>query len=53
MVSQISKFLDFTKTLKSKYLENETFFFQIQKNEFIIHQGLFHGKKKFCDGDNL
>ena len=27
MTSQIFEFVDFTKTQKSKYLENETFFF--------------------------
>ena len=26
MISQILKFVDFTKTQKSKYLQNETFF---------------------------
>ena len=31
MTSQILQFVDFTKTQKSKYLENETFFLQIKK----------------------
>ena len=31
MTSQILKSVDFTKTLKSRYLENETFLFQIKK----------------------
>ena len=32
MTSQILKFVDFTKTQKSRYLENETLFlFQIKK----------------------
>ena len=31
MTSQILKFVDFTKTQKSRYLENETFFLQIKK----------------------
>ena len=31
MTSQISTFVDFTKTQKSRYLENETFFLQIKK----------------------
>ena len=33
MTSQILKFVDFTKTQKSRYLEDETFFLQIK--EFI------------------
>ena len=32
--SHILKFVDFTKTQKSKYLENETLFF-LQKKKFI------------------
>ena len=31
MTSQVLQFVDFTKTQKSKYLENETFFLQIKK----------------------
>ena len=31
MTSQILKSLDFTKTQKSRYLENKTFFLQIKK----------------------
>ena len=31
MMSQIFKSAGFTKTQKSQYLENETFFFQIKK----------------------
>ena len=31
MTSQILKSPDFTKTQKSRYLENETFFLQIKK----------------------
>ena len=31
MTSQILQFVDFTKTQKSKYLENKTFFLQIKK----------------------
>ena len=31
MMSQIFKFGDFTKTEKSRYLKNETFFLQIKK----------------------
>ena len=32
MMSQILKCVDFTKTQKSKNLENKTFFFQIKKS---------------------
>ena len=35
MTSQILKSVDFTKTQKSRYLENETFFLQIKR--FINH----------------
>ena len=31
MTSHISKSVDFTKTEKSRYLENETFFLQMKK----------------------
>ena len=31
MTSQILNFFDFTKTHKSRYLENKTFFLQIKK----------------------
>ena len=31
MTSEILKFVDFTKTQKFRYLENETFFLQIKK----------------------
>ena len=31
MTSQILKSVDFTKTQKSRYLENKTFFLQIKK----------------------
>ena len=34
MTSQILKFVDFTKTQKSRYLENETLFF-LQITKFI------------------
>ena len=34
MTSQISKFVDFTKTQKSRYLKNETLFF-LQTKKFI------------------
>ena len=48
MMSQILKFVDFTKTQKSTYVENETLFFlRIKKNSLIIHQEPLYGKKYF------
>ena len=44
MTSRILKFLDFTKTQKSRYLESETWFF-LQIKKLIKHQGLLYGKK--------
>ena len=32
MMSQILKLMDFTKTQKSRYLQNEKFFFQMKKS---------------------
>ena len=52
ITSQILKFVDFTKTQKFRYHENETYFLQI-KNSLITHQGLLYGKKYFCSGGNL
>ena len=38
--------LDFTKTQKFRYFENETLFFlEIKKNALITHQGLLYCKK--------
>ena len=45
MMPQIIKFVNFTKTQKSRYLENETLFFQIKYNKNII----FLSIKKFID----
>ena len=46
MMPQILRSLDFAKTQKSRYLENETFFRQIKK--FIIHiKGYFMTKNSF------
>ena len=42
MMSQILKSSDFTKTQKSRYLENETFFLQIKK--LATYQGLLYDK---------
>ena len=54
MVSQILKFVDFTKTQKYMYLESKTFFHQIKKM-LITDEGLLCGKKCFCStsGGNL
>ena len=49
---QILKFVDFTKTQKSRYVEHETLFF-LQINILITHQGLLYGQKYFCSGGNL
>ena len=46
MMSQILKSADFTKTQKSQYLKNETYFLQI-KNSLIAHQGLLYDKNSF------
>ena len=45
MTSQILRSVDFTKTQKSRYLENETLFFLHIKKFKITHQGQFYGKK--------
>ena len=44
MTSQIFKFFDFTKTQKTRYLENETLFFLKIKKSLITHQGLLYDK---------
>ena len=46
MTSQILKSVHFTKTQKSRQLENETFFFFQIKNQLITHQGLL-----YCGGN--
>ena len=53
MMSQILKSVDFTKTQKSRYLENETLFFLQIKNSLITHQGLLYCKKQFCRVGNF
>ena len=45
--------MDFTKTQKSRYLENETLFFPQINNSLITHQGLLYEKKNSCIGGNL
>ena len=43
MMPQVLEFVDFKKSQKSRYLENQTFFYQ--KNTLITDQGLLYGKK--------
>ena len=43
MMLQILKSVDFTKTPKSRYLENKTFCLQIKKS-LITHQGILYDK---------
>ena len=45
MTLQILKSVDFTKTQKSGYLENETLFFLQIKKSLTAHQGLLYGTK--------
>ena len=42
ITSHILKSVDFTKALKSRYLDNEALFFFKQKNSLITHQRLLH-----------
>ena len=44
MMSQVLKSVDFTKTQKSKYLENRTLFF-LQIKKLIVHQGLLYAEE--------
>ena len=44
VTSQILKYVDLTKTRKSRYLENEALFF-LQMKKIITHQGLLYGRK--------
>ena len=48
MTSQIFKYTGFTKTQKSQYLENETFFLQIRKFINSLHmEHCFMAKNSF------
>ena len=48
ITSQILKSADFTKTQKSRYLENETYFFlQIKKIHKLHIKGYFMAKNSF------
>ena len=54
MTSQILKSVDFAKTQKSGYLQNETLFLlQIKKKSLITHKELLYGKILFSSGGNL
>ena len=44
VTSHILKFVGFTKTQKSRYLENIKLFFLRVKKSLITHQGLLYGK---------
>ena len=53
IMSQILKSVDFNKTQKSRYLEDEALFF-LQIKQFINHAlRATLWQKKFCRGDNL
>ena len=50
LTPQTLKSVNFTKTQKSRYLENKIFFLQKKKKKkksLIAHQGLLYGKKSF------
>ena len=49
MKSQILKFVNFTETQKSRYLENKKklFFFSNKKKSLITYQGLLYAKNTF------
>ena len=49
MPPQIFKSVNFTKTQKSRYFKNKTFFLQKKKKKkLIVHQGLLYAKKRFA-----
>ena len=47
MTSQILKSLSLTKTQKPRYLKNETFFLQYEKNQELHIKGYFIAKNGF------
>ena len=48
MTSHILKYVDLTKTQKSRHLENKNIiFFSNKKDSLITHQGLLYGKDSF------
>ena len=52
MTRQILKVMDFTKTQKSRYLENETLFF-LQIKKLINYTSMTTLWQKKCSGGNL
>ena len=54
LMSQILKFLDFTRTQKSRYFENKTLFFlQIKQTNSSYIKGYFMVKNSFVAEVNL
>ena len=49
MTSQILKFVNFTKTQKTRYLENETFFSSNKKIHKLHIKGYFIAKNSFVE----
>ena len=48
MTSHILKYVDLTKTQKSRHLENKNIIFSSNKKDSLItHQGLLYGKDSF------
>ena len=47
MTPQIFKFVNFTKTRKSRHFKNKTFFLKKKKTLFV-HKGLLYAKKRFA-----
>ena len=47
MTSQILQFMDFIKTQKSEYLQNEIFFLQIEKNHYLHIKDYVMAKNTF------
>ena len=47
MTSQILQFMDFTKTQKSKYLQNEIFILQIKKSHYLHIKDYVMAKNTF------
>ena len=53
MTSQVLESAGFTRTQKSRYLENKTLLFLQIKKLLITHQALLYGKEQFCNAGNL
>ena len=48
MTPQIFKFVNFTKTQKSRHFKNKTFFLKKKTTTLTVHQGLLYAKKRFA-----